>query len=146
MDKKIVTVVSKTDTCLYCEGSYLDYVIRIYGKTEEYSVGDKLEIHWDTKRVLRKADDMNTVAMSDDYYSSICPADDVCDATNPSHYNRRKIEPWDYVMANGLDYFEGNVVKYVTRWKEKGGVEDLKKAIKYLERMIKEYDKQNTAR
>lgn len=46
------------------------------------------------------------------------------------------IQPWDYIAANGLDFFEGNIVKYVTRWKKKGGVEDLQKARHYLDKLI----------
>lgn len=57
-------------------------------------------------------------------------------STNPRHYNAHKIQPWDFIASNGFDYFEGNVIKYVCRWREKGGVTDLKKAKKYLEKMI----------
>ena len=52
------------------------------------------------------------------------------------HYQKQTIQPWDYVAANGLGFFEGNVVKYVTRWRGKGGVEDLKKARHYLDKLI----------
>jgi hypothetical protein len=46
------------------------------------------------------------------------------------------IQPWDYIAANELGFFEGNIIKYVTRWKKKGGVEDLKKARHYLDKLI----------
>ena len=39
---------------------------------------------------------------------------------HPTHYNKG-IEMWDYSYSHNLDFFEGNVVKYVTRWKEKNG-------------------------
>jgi hypothetical protein len=52
-----------------------------------------------------------------------------------SHY-LKAIQPWDYIAANGLDFFEGNIVKYVTRWRQKGGVEDLRKARHYLDKLI----------
>jgi len=39
-----------------------------------------------------------------------------------------------------MDYFQGNVIKYVTRFKMKNGVEDLKKAEWYLQRLIKKYE------
>lgn len=51
------------------------------------------------------------------------------------HY-KQAIQPWDYVAANNLGYFEGNIVKYVTRWRKKGGIEDLKKARHYLDKLI----------
>lgn len=52
-----------------------------------------------------------------------------------SHY-MKAIQPWDYIAANQLGYFEGNVVKYVTRWKDKGGINDLMKAKHYIEKLI----------
>jgi len=52
------------------------------------------------------------------------------------HYKAKSIQPWDYIVANNLGYLEGNVVKYVSRYKEKGGVEDLKKAMHYLQKLI----------
>jgi len=53
-----------------------------------------------------------------------------------SHYKDNVIQPWDYIVANDLGYLEGNVVKYVSRWKNKNGVEDLKKAQHYLAKLI----------
>jgi hypothetical protein len=53
-----------------------------------------------------------------------------------SHYKDKTIQPWDYIIANDLGYLEGNVVKYVTRWKTKNGIEDLKKAQHYLSKLI----------
>lgn len=52
------------------------------------------------------------------------------------HYKDNLIQPWDYIYANNLCYFTGNCVKYVSRWKDKGGVDDLRKAIHYLEKLI----------
>lgn len=46
------------------------------------------------------------------------------------------IQHWDYVAANDLDYFQGQITKYVTRWKKKGGVLDLKKAKHFLDKYI----------
>ena len=53
-----------------------------------------------------------------------------------SHYKSKAIQPWDYIASNNMGYLEGNVVKYVSRWKEKGGIEDLKKAQHYLTKLI----------
>jgi len=52
------------------------------------------------------------------------------------HYKKNLIQPWDYVWANGLGYFEGSAIKYITRWRQKGGTDDLKKAIHFLEKLI----------
>jgi hypothetical protein len=56
---------------------------------------------------------------------------------NPAHYNEHAIQPIEFIMANGLDFAEGCVVKYVSRWRKKNGVEDLKKARVYLDFLIK---------
>lgn len=53
-----------------------------------------------------------------------------------THYDTLKIEPIDYIEANSLDFHEGNIIKYVTRWKTKNGLEDLKKAKWYIDRLI----------
>lgn len=53
-----------------------------------------------------------------------------------SHYRDLPIQPWDYITENGIGYLEGCVIKYVTRHHEKGGVQDLKKAMHYLEKLI----------
>lgn len=42
----------------------------------------------------------------------------------------------EYIHANNLDFFEGNVVKYVTRWRNKNGLADLEKAKHYIELLI----------
>lgn len=55
---------------------------------------------------------------------------------NPSHYKQGAIQPWDYIVANNMCYLSGNVVKYVTRYKYKNGLEDLKKARAYIDKMI----------
>ena len=53
-----------------------------------------------------------------------------------THYQVLAIQPWDYIVANQLGYLEGNVVKYVTRWRDKSGLQDLLKAKHYLEKLI----------
>jgi len=53
-----------------------------------------------------------------------------------NHYNRYAIQPVDFIIANNLDWCEANAVKYITRWKDKNGVEDIKKAMHYLEILL----------
>ena len=52
------------------------------------------------------------------------------------HYRRRRIQPWDIWEEYGMNAFEGAVLKYLLRWRDKGGVEDLKKARHTLDRLI----------
>ena len=48
-----------------------------------------------------------------------------------NHYKDRGIQPIEYTSVNGLSFNQGNVIKYITRYKEKGGIEDLTKVIHY---------------
>ena len=52
------------------------------------------------------------------------------------HYSKLAIQPVTYINANGLSYLQGNVIKYVTRYKDKNGLQDLKKAKHYVEMLI----------
>jgi len=55
-----------------------------------------------------------------------------------SHYKDKGIQPIDYIMTNRLGFCEGNVIKYVSRWRDKNGLDDLLKAKHYLEFLIEE--------
>jgi hypothetical protein len=52
------------------------------------------------------------------------------------HYKDMAIQPVEFIHANGIGYFEGNVVKYVSRWRKKNGVADLEKARHYIDLLI----------
>ena len=52
------------------------------------------------------------------------------------HYIIKPIQPWDYIIANQMGYLEGNIIKYISRYKDKGGIDDLIKASHYLEKLI----------
>ena len=53
-----------------------------------------------------------------------------------SHYKDLPIQPVEYIHANAMGYLEGNVVKYVSRWRKKNGIADLEKAKHYIELLI----------
>lgn len=53
-----------------------------------------------------------------------------------THYAKNAIQPWDFIISNDIGYLAGNVIKYVCRYKEKNGVEDLRKAAHYLQKLI----------
>jgi hypothetical protein len=53
-----------------------------------------------------------------------------------NHYKDKKIQPIQYIHANNLGFCAGNVVKYITRYKEKNGAEDVKKAIHYCQLLL----------
>lgn len=52
------------------------------------------------------------------------------------HYRNKAVQPWDYISGNGLGYLEGCVIKYVSRYKDKDGLQDLLKARHYLDKLI----------
>tara|TARA_R110000737_G_scaffold16748_1_gene34049 strand:- start:264 stop:536 length:273 start_codon:yes stop_codon:yes gene_type:complete len=54
------------------------------------------------------------------------------------HYKLMKIQPLKFIMENNLSYCEANVIKYVSRWRAKNGVEDLRKARHYIDLLIEE--------
>ena len=52
------------------------------------------------------------------------------------HYKNMKIQVVEFCHANQIPFCEGAVIKYITRWRHKGGIEDLKKAIHFINLII----------
>ena len=68
-------------------------------------------------------------------------SDNMDNGIRPTHYHSSNpdvpaIQMWDYALSQNLGFFEGNIVKYVSRWRQKGGVQDLQKALTYLQRLM----------
>jgi len=62
-----------------------------------------------------------------------------------SHYKKYgSLQPWDVITAWDLGYLDGTALKYIARWKDKNGIEDLRKAIHFLEKTIEVYSKEKT--
>jgi len=61
------------------------------------------------------------------------------DPLNPLHYRSGAIQPIEFITSQQMGYLEGNVVKYITRYKYKNKMEDLKKCLWYLEKLIQIY-------
>lgn len=53
------------------------------------------------------------------------------------HYKKMKIQPIEFIHANNLGYCEANIVKYISRWKDKNGLADLEKVKHYVDLLIK---------
>lgn len=59
------------------------------------------------------------------------------------HYKKFVIQPTEFIHKNELSFIQGNVIKYIMRYKDKSGIEDLKKAKHYIDLLIEyEYGKQ----
>lgn len=59
------------------------------------------------------------------------------------HYKGMAIQPVEFIHSNGIGYMEGNVIKYVSRWRRKNGISDLEKAKHYIELLIELENKSN---
>lgn len=64
---------------------------------------------------------------------------------NGSHYKDMKIQVVEYCFHNNIPFMEGAIIKYVSRWRNKGGIDDLKKAKHFIEMLIElEYEQTKT--
>ena len=59
----------------------------------------------------------------------------------PSHYTQWKIEPITFIMENNIPFGEANVIKYVMRWRQINGIQDLEKAKRYIDMIIEQETK-----
>jgi hypothetical protein len=64
------------------------------------------------------------------------PVDALKTQVGGDHYKDLPIQPVEYIHANEIGYFEGNVIKYVSRWRKKNGIADLEKARHYIDLLI----------
>jgi hypothetical protein len=60
------------------------------------------------------------------------------------HYTGYKIQPVEFITTNNIGFIEGNVIKYLLRFKEKNGLQDLDKAIHYVELLKEMYQNGKT--
>ena len=61
-----------------------------------------------------------------------------------NHYRKLKIQPIEYILANELGFCEGSIVKYISRWRDKGGVDDLRKVKHFCDFLIENEESQAT--
>lgn len=66
------------------------------------------------------------------YTSNEVKADNI----KPNYYHKGNVDTIAFCIENDLDFLQGNVIKYVVRYKDKNGLEDLNKAMEYLKRLI----------
>ena len=97
-----------------------DYVYQVRGKRDKEKAVVKRVAREDVKPVVQQV-------------TTVTPNDIQVGGT---HYKEQDIQPWDAIHAWGLGFFSGNVVKYVARHNQKGGVDDLRKARHYLDKLI----------
>jgi len=60
------------------------------------------------------------------------------------HYKKYgDLQPWDVITTWNLGYLDGTALKYIARWRDKGGIEDIRKAIHFLEKFIEVEEAKN---
>ena len=124
IEKLLVTSMSVKDIAkqVKCTRDYV-YQVRLKRNKEKQEV----------KRVARE--DVKPVVQQ---VTTVTPNDIQVGGT---HYKEQDIQPWDAIHAGGLGFFSGNVVKYVARHNQKGGINDLRKARHYLDKLIELHTK-----
>jgi len=60
------------------------------------------------------------------------------------HYKKMKIQPIEYILENDLGFCEANIVKYISRYKQKNGIQDVEKVIHYAQMLIDHLEKNNS--
>lgn len=69
-------------------------------------------------------------------FNQFISKENAVDKIKPNYYHKGNVDTIKFCLENNLDFLQGNIVKYVVRYKEKNGIEDLEKAKEYLERLI----------
>jgi len=77
-----------------------------------------------------------------DHYMGDDEDDPLTQQVGGSHYKDMNIQPIEFILANNLAFCEGNIIKYTCRYKQKNGVEDLRKVIHYAEMLIASIEEQ----
>lgn len=133
---------------IHCEFSDLGFIDELREQIKKgtltgvSSEGTHAVIHYDTLKQPATTDQRVTAARFDTAASEAATERQI----GVDHYKSLKIQPIEYLDANNMPYLEGNVVKYVTRHASKNGVQDIDKAIHYLE-LIKQmrYSEETTS-
>lgn len=124
----------------YRDVSYFDNVNTIFhtgyfwGSFSNNEYYEKMDFTRLSEQEFIKFMELDSESTSKSYGWNESPIKD--NVNKPNHYTQGGIEPIDYILANDMNFLEGNVIKYVTRYKHKNGLEDLRKAEFYLKKLI----------
>lgn len=125
LNNKILTIVSTITPYSFAE----DFLVRDEQGDEFYV--DMSRIQW--KYLGQKSTKTNTVIHDEVNFDPV---------NKPSHYNQGKIEVIDFIDDQKFGYYEGNIIKYICRYRYKNGIQDLEKAAWYLNRLIQKKKKE----
>lgn len=120
--------------------------VRVTKAVGEAEVGTILTIRapyydtgWRFNEVAYYLEDKHIELVEDEPAQASASAFDV--QVGGSHYKDMPIQPLTYIMANKIPFAEGNIIKYVSRWRKKNGLQDLKKARHILDAIIEATEK-----
>lgn len=119
------------ETCTHSKGESLDKVNPFCWDCS----GSISRVHWEPKAVSTP----RRIAIGED---KTIASDVMAKQVGGAHYKTQGVlmQPWAIILAWGLGFHRGNVLKYLLRAPQKNGKEDIKKAIHYLEYVLENYD------
>lgn len=94
---------------------------------------------------MTETKEMTPMQIVNDYHENKAPPDPFKEQVGGSHYKTLKIQPVEFILANQLGFCEGSIIKYTCRYRQKGGIEDLKKVIHYAQLLIAKLEEGNNA-
>jgi hypothetical protein len=106
-----------------------------------------LWVNKDRFKLIRGNNTVPVIGFPPGHYATFTPESDeqppspISVQVGGDHYRKMAIQPMTYILANDIPFAEGCVIKYVSRWKNKGGLQDLKKARQNLDFLIEREEK-----
>ena len=127
--------IPKKDTT---KKSIIREMILKYPSRKDATIAKKLKCHYGYVWAVRK--DMQGTAGDDANLKRHVLAEELTNANavqvGGAHYKDKTLQPWDAIIAWDMGFLDGNALKYLVRFRDKGGVEDLKKARHYIDKLI----------
>lgn len=137
-DTEVVDTLSTLDQLMDLVSSDLRSYIREHELTDQ----EAIELIREAQKHIEPNDEELTYG--ERFNPAKAAASNVAKQVGGTHYSDKSIQPIEYINSNNLGFHQGNIVKYITRYKQKNGVEDLEKALWYLDDLIKlEKSKEN---
>ncbi len=115
---------------------YNHILMRDWGFKKKKDYKDKINIQ-ELKMTLKE--DYDALENKNGWDSRIKPSSVLEKQIAGDHYNKYPIQPIEYINANKLNFMEGNIVKLITRHRDKGGIVDIDKLIHYAQ-LLKEFE------
>ena len=104
-------------------------------------INNSTEAEWDALKIPESS--YKTRASRIDIYQGKDDVTAIDKQVGGDHYKKFKIQPAEFCYKNNIPYLEATAIKYLCRWKDKGGLQDLDKAIHFIE-LLKEFTNDNS--